>query len=91
VVVLAVIAVAVLLPESRSAERPRIDVVGVIVVQRGLAALTYGLSRRARTAGPTPGARHHRRGGGGAGRAGGLERWLTGRNRAGSGGSLAGA
>ena len=31
VVVLAVIAVAVLLPESRSAERPRIDAVGVIL------------------------------------------------------------
>src|SRR5256886_12411318 len=42
VVVLAVIAVAVLLPESRSAERPRIDVAGVILSSAGLAALTYG-------------------------------------------------
>src|SRR6478672_4491186 len=37
-----VIAVAVLLPESRSAERPRIDAVGVILSSGGLAALTYG-------------------------------------------------
>src|ERR1700742_1448907 len=42
VVVLAVIAVAVLLPESRSAERPRVDAVGVILSSGGLAALTYG-------------------------------------------------
>src|ERR1700740_3329471 len=35
VVVLAVIAVAVLLPESRSAERPRIDVLGVILSSAG--------------------------------------------------------
>jgi DHA2 family multidrug resistance protein-like MFS transporter len=42
VVVLAVTAVAVLLPESRSAERPKIDVVGVILSSAGLAGLTYG-------------------------------------------------
>src|SRR5213595_422234 len=42
VVVLAVIAVAVLLPESRSADRPGIDVVGVILSSAGLAGLTYG-------------------------------------------------
>jgi MFS transporter, DHA2 family, multidrug resistance protein len=42
VVVLAVIAVAVLLPESRSADRPGIDIVGVILSSAGLAGLTYG-------------------------------------------------
>src|SRR5262250_2948498 len=42
VVVVAVIAVAVLLPESRSADRPGIDVVGVILSSAGLAGLTYG-------------------------------------------------
>src|SRR5215471_238001 len=42
VVVLAVIAVAVLLPESRSAVRPRIDGLGVLVSSAGLVALTYG-------------------------------------------------
>ena len=35
VVVLALVAVAVLLPESRSEQRPRIDVLGVAPVQRG--------------------------------------------------------
>src|SRR5215472_14795722 len=42
VVVLAVGAVAVLLPESRSSSRPRIDVAGVLVSSAGLIALTYG-------------------------------------------------
>src|ERR1700751_3108963 len=42
VVVLAVIAVAILLPESRSADRPGIDIVGVILSSAGLAGLTYG-------------------------------------------------
>ena len=42
VVVLAIVAVAVLLPESRSAVRPRIDVTGVVVSSAGLVALTYG-------------------------------------------------
>jgi MFS transporter, DHA2 family, multidrug resistance protein len=42
VVVLAVIAVTVLLPESRSALRPRVDVLGVILSSAGLAGLTYG-------------------------------------------------
>ena len=42
VVVLALIAVAVLLPESRSADRPGIDIVGVILSSAGLAGLTYG-------------------------------------------------
>jgi MFS transporter, DHA2 family, multidrug resistance protein len=42
VVVLALIAVAFLLPESRSAERPRVDFPGVILSSAGLAGLTYG-------------------------------------------------
>ena len=42
VVVLALIAVLVLLPESRSEQRPSIDVLGVILSSAGLAGLTYG-------------------------------------------------
>ena len=42
VVVLAVIAVAVLLPESRSAQRPSVDYLGVLLSSGGLAGLTYG-------------------------------------------------
>ena len=42
VVVLAVIAVVTLLPESRSATRPRLDVAGIAVSGAGLVALTYG-------------------------------------------------
>ncbi|HEU5389828.1 MAG TPA: MFS transporter [Streptosporangiaceae bacterium] len=42
VVVLALIAVTILLPESRSAERPGVDVLGVILSSAGLAGLTYG-------------------------------------------------
>src|SRR5208282_3705134 len=42
VVVLALIAVALLLPESRSDQRPRLDIVGVILSSAGLAGLTYG-------------------------------------------------
>ena len=42
VVVLAVAAVAILLPESRSAQRPGVDVPGVILSSAGLAGLTYG-------------------------------------------------
>jgi MFS transporter, DHA2 family, multidrug resistance protein len=42
VVVLAVTAVVLLLPESRSASRPSIDVAGLIVSGAGLVALTYG-------------------------------------------------
>jgi len=45
VVVLALIAVAVLLPESRSAERPGVDVGGVILSSAGLTGLTYGFIR----------------------------------------------
>jgi MFS transporter, DHA2 family, multidrug resistance protein len=43
VVALAVIAVAVLLPESRSSVRQRIDLVGVALSGGGLALLTYGV------------------------------------------------
>ena len=42
VVVLALIAVAVLLPESRSEQRPRLDAGGVLLSSAGLAGLTYG-------------------------------------------------
>ena len=45
VVVLALVAVAVLLPESRSEQRPRIDVLGVALSSAGLAGLTYGFIR----------------------------------------------
>ena len=42
VVVLALIAVALLMPESRSQQRPRIDLVGVLIAGLGLTTLTYG-------------------------------------------------
>jgi DHA2 family multidrug resistance protein-like MFS transporter len=42
VVVLALIAVAVLLPESRSEQRLRVDALGVLLSSAGLAGLTYG-------------------------------------------------
>jgi len=42
VVVIALAAVASLLPESRSSSRPGVDVPGVVVSSVGLAALTYG-------------------------------------------------
>jgi predicted MFS family arabinose efflux permease len=42
VVVIAVIAVVMLLPESRSARRPSIDLSGLVVSSAGLIALTYG-------------------------------------------------
>ena len=42
VVALALIAVAFLLPESRSEQRPSVDIVGVIASSAGLAGLTYG-------------------------------------------------
>ena len=91
VVVLAVIAVAVLLPESRSADRPGIDIVGVILSSAGLAGLTYGFIK-ARQDGLDDAVvlADYRGRGRGAGRAGGWERWLTGRDRTGSGGSLRG-
>jgi MFS transporter, DHA2 family, multidrug resistance protein len=42
VVVVALVAVAFLLPESRSQQRPRVDVVGVLLSSAGLVGLTYG-------------------------------------------------
>jgi MFS transporter, DHA2 family, multidrug resistance protein len=45
VVIIALIAVTVLLPESRSAVRPSIDVAGLLVSSAGLVALTYGFIR----------------------------------------------
>ena len=42
VVVLALVAVAFLLPESRSEQRPNVDVLGVILSSAGLVGLTYG-------------------------------------------------
>jgi EmrB/QacA subfamily drug resistance transporter len=91
VVVLAVIAVAILLPESRSAERPRIDIAGVILSSAGLAALTYGFIKAGQDGWTDAVAL-------GTIAAGvavlavlvAWERWLTGRNRAGAGGSLRG-
>ena len=53
VVAAALIAVAFLMPESRSAQRPGIDVAGVLISSAGLAGLTYGPSGPARTAGTT--------------------------------------
>ncbi len=45
VVVLALAAVTTLLPESRSAQRPGVDVLGVVLSSAGLAGLTYGFIR----------------------------------------------
>jgi EmrB/QacA subfamily drug resistance transporter len=42
VVIIAVIAVLTLMPESRAARRPRIDGIGAALSSAGLAALTYG-------------------------------------------------
>ena len=43
VVVFALIAVAFLMPESRSSDRPRVDWAGVLISSAGLIALTYGV------------------------------------------------
>jgi len=45
IVVLALVAVAVLMPESRGAGPFRIDVIGVLISSAGLVALTYGVIR----------------------------------------------
>jgi MFS transporter, DHA2 family, multidrug resistance protein len=45
VVALALIAVALLMPESRSERRPRLDVPGVVLSSAGLTGLTYGFIR----------------------------------------------
>ena len=42
IVVIAVVAVILLMPESRSERRPTIDVVGVLLSSAGLTAVTYG-------------------------------------------------
>jgi MFS transporter, DHA2 family, multidrug resistance protein len=42
VIVLALVAVAFLMPESRSEQRPRLDLAGVVISSLGLTALTYG-------------------------------------------------
>ena len=42
VIALALLAVAVLLPESRSLQRRRLDLAGIVMSSLGLAALTYG-------------------------------------------------
>jgi DHA2 family multidrug resistance protein-like MFS transporter len=42
IVILALVAVVFLLPESRSDQRPRLDILGVILSSAGLAGLTYG-------------------------------------------------
>lgn len=43
VALIGIVAVAALVPESRSPERPALDPVGIISASAGLAALTYGL------------------------------------------------
>jgi MFS transporter, DHA2 family, multidrug resistance protein len=43
VIVIALAAVVLLMPESRSERRPRLDVTGVIVSSAGLVALVYGI------------------------------------------------
>ena len=43
VVLIAVTAVTLLMPESRSERRTRVDIVGVLISSAGLSALTYGL------------------------------------------------
>jgi len=45
VVALALVAVAILLPESRSEQRPGVDILGVILSSAGLTGLTYGFIR----------------------------------------------
>jgi MFS family permease len=45
VVLLALVAVTFLMPESRSAQRPRVDFAGVAISSAGLIGLTYGFIR----------------------------------------------
>jgi len=91
VVVLAVAAVAILLPESRSAQRPGVDVLGVILSSAGLTGLTYGFIKAGQDGWTDAAAL--------ATIAGGVallavfvawERWLTGRNGPGVDGADAG-
>src|ERR1700683_2055593 len=55
VVVLALIAVAFLLPHSRRDRRPSVDVLGVILSSAGLAGLTYGFIRAGQAGLSAPG------------------------------------
>jgi MFS transporter, DHA2 family, multidrug resistance protein len=55
VVALALIAVAFLLPESRSERRPSLDLLGVALSSAGLAALTYGFIRAGQDGWTDPG------------------------------------
>ena len=54
VVVIALIAVTMLMPESRGQRRLRLDVPGVLISSAGLAALTYGVINSARPGSPSP-------------------------------------
>src|SRR6201994_4153906 len=91
VVVLALVAVTFLLPESRSEQRLGVDILGVILSSAGLAGLTYGFIKAGQDVWSDAAAV-------GTIAAGvavlavlvAWERWLTGRNRAGNGGSLRG-
>ena len=91
VVALALIAVAILLPESRSAQRPGVDVLGVILSSAGLAGLTYGFIKAGQDGWTDAAAL-------GTIAAGVVvlavfvawERWLTGRNQPDDGGDLRG-
>ena len=91
VVVLALIAVAVLLPESRSAERARVDVLGVLLSSAGLAGLTYGFIKAGQD-GWTDAVALGTIAAGAAVLAVLIawERWLTGRSRSGDGGNRRG-
>src|SRR6266581_2215267 len=91
VVVLALIAVALLLPESRSAQRPSVDLLGVLLSSAGLAGLTYGFIKAGQD-GWTDGTALGTIGAGAAVLAVlvAWERWLTGRNRAAQDGSSRG-
>ncbi|USB31859.1 MFS transporter [Paenibacillus sp. YPG26] len=43
IVIIGVLAVAVLLPESRSSKKPRVDILGVLLSSIGLSSFTYGV------------------------------------------------
>jgi MFS transporter, DHA2 family, multidrug resistance protein len=91
VVTLAVIAVTFLLPESRSEQRLGVDIPGVILSSAGLAGLTYGFIKAGQDGWSDAAAT-------GTIAAGiavlallvAWENWLTGRSRAGTGGSFRG-
>jgi DHA2 family multidrug resistance protein-like MFS transporter len=91
VVALALIAVAILLPESRSAQRRGVDFLGVILSCAGLAGLTYGFIKAGQDGWTDAAAL-------GTIAAGVVvlavfvawERWLTGRNQGDDAGSLRG-